>query len=231
MPHPMPSAALRATVADPGPESMGTSSPLRLEALGATPRRDDPYPHLFVPGFVHPAALIAIERDFPVIRKGGSYPLPALRYGPAFAALVAAVESDQMRQQIEQKFGLVLTGRPTLVTVRGMIRPGDGTIHTDSTTKLITMLIYLGSRWDGTGGCLRVLRGSSDLTDYVLEIPPVGGNMLVFQRSDISYHGHLPAQGDRHVLQVNWITDVATRDYELARHRRSAWLKRLNPFG
>ena len=66
---------------------------------------------------------------------------------------------------------------------------------------------------------------------YVCEIPPVRGNMLAFRRSDRSYHGHLPAEDRRLSLQLNWMMDLASRDSELKRHRRSAMLKRINPFG
>ena len=147
------------------------------------------------------------------------------------AALVAALEAPEMRRAVERKFGLSLTDRPTMVTVRGMGRDRDGSIHTDSVTKIITALLYCNQRWEHAGGRLRLLRGADDIEDYVLEIPPIAGNMIVFERSARSFHGHLPASEPRRLLQLNWMVDQSARDRELGRHRRTAWIKRLNPFG
>jgi SM-20-related protein len=60
-----------------------------------------------------------------------------------------------------------------------------------------------------------------------VEIVPKWGTLLAFRRSDRSWHGHLPAEGERRVVQVNWVTSQQMADKELRRHRRSAWLKRL----
>ena len=54
------------------------------------------------------------------------------------------------RETFEEKFELDLTGRPTITTVRGRCDPGDGKIHTDSKTKIITVLIYMNPEL-GTG--------------------------------------------------------------------------------
>jgi hypothetical protein len=58
-------------------------------------------------------------------------------------------------------------------------------------------------------------------------VEPKWGRLLAFRRSDRSWHGHLPAEGERRVVQVNWVTSQAMADKELRRHRRSAWIKRL----
>ena len=207
-----------------------TALPIRLDALAQAALVTAPFRFVYVPGFVAAEMQARVYDDFPVIAKAGSYPVDILDYGPAFGTLVAALEGPPMRRAIEAKFGLSLAGRPTMVTVRGMGRGRDGTIHTDSATKVITLLIYCNRRWDHDGGRLRLLRGPDDIEDYVLEIPPVGGNMVAFQRSTTSFHGHLPASEPRRLLQLNWMVDPAARDRELARHRRSAWVKRLNPF-
>jgi hypothetical protein len=184
-----------------------------------------------VPRFIADHAFARVHDDFPLIEKAGSYPVDFLSYGPAFGALVAGLESPEMRRAVEQKFALDLTGRPTMITVRGMGRDRDGSIHTDSESKIVTLLIYCNRRWEQPGGRLRLLRNGTDLDDFALEVPPVDGNMIMFKRSARSFHGHLPATEPRRLLQLNWMVDRASRDSEIARHRRTAWIKRLNPFG
>ena len=46
-----------------------------------------------------------------------------------------------------------------------------------------------------------------------------------------AWHGHHSYEGPRHVLQLNWMVDVATKEREEGRHKLSAFLKKLNPFG
>ena len=51
--------------------------------------------------------------------------------------------SGAFQKAIEEKFDIDLTDRPTMYTVRGYVRSRDGEIHTDSKTKLITVLLYM----------------------------------------------------------------------------------------
>ena len=46
-----------------------------------------------------------------------------------------------------------------MVTARGVSAARDGQIHTDSRTKLITVLIYMNNAWEAKTGRLRLLRG------------------------------------------------------------------------
>src|SRR3546814_18907825 len=46
----------------------------------------------------------------------------------------------------------------TMVTVRGKTGPRDGFIHTDSLTKIVTMLVYLNEPWEAAGGRLQIGR-------------------------------------------------------------------------
>ena len=70
-----------------------------------------------------------------------------------------------------------------MITVRGRSDGKDGRIHTDSATKIITLLLYLNPSWEAAGR-LRLLRGPDDLDDYAAEVPPLAGTMLAFRRSD-----------------------------------------------
>lgn len=226
-----PAAAAEARGAVPADPAVGADGPLDLAALAATPVATDPFPHVIVPGFLKGAALAAIERDFPAIDRAGSFPPGALSYGPAFAAVLDALEAGPLADAIEAKFGVDLADRPTMVTVRGMTRPKDGQIHTDSTDKLITALLYMNGDWEADGGRLRLLRSADDLEDYAAEVPPVAGTLLVFVNGPTAWHGHKPFAGRRRTIQLNWVTDAGVVTRERRRHGLSAALKRLNPFG
>ncbi len=115
-----------------------------------------------------------------------------------------------------------------MYTVRGFCRARDGQIHTDSKTKIITVLLYMNGReWPSDSGRLRLLRGGTDLEDYVAEVEPAGGTLLVFRRSDNSWHGHHSFEGRRRAIQLNWVTDQSVVDREQGRHGFSSKLKKL----
>lgn len=205
-----------------------TPSPIDLEALaGAAPRRE-PYPHVVVPGLVPRAALAAIGADFPKIGHAGSFPLPTLGYGPAFGALVAALEGAKFRRLVGEKLGIDLEPYPTLVTVRGFLSGREGGIHTDTASKLVTVLLYLNETWSDDAGRLRVLRSAQNLDDFAAEIEPHGGNMLAFRVGERSWHGHLPATGARRAIQLNWVKSRGVVQREVWRHRLSALIKRVS---
>jgi hypothetical protein len=124
-----------------------------------------------------------------------------------------------------------LSGRPTMVTVRGRAQAKDGRIHADSKTKLITVLIYMNEAWEAPGGRLRLLRAPDDLEAVVTEVPPAAGTLLAFRVGHNSWHGHHPASGPRRVVQLNWVESAAVVRRERLRHGLSARMKRLLPFG
>lgn len=205
-------------------------SALNLERLRHAELVSEPFCFVIVPGFIRPEALAAINRDYPAMSRAGSFPVSTLRYGPAFASLIDELQGPAMRSAIEEAFGIDLEGRPTMVTVRGRCRSRDGAIHTDSVTKIITVLIYMNGGWEAPGGRLRMLRSGTDIEDFVAEVPPVEGTLLAFRRSDNSFHGHKPFEGERRSIQLNWVTSEDVVRKELARHRLSAFVKTINPF-
>lgn len=203
---------------------------IEMERLRETPLKTDPYDYVTVENFVPVETLETIAEDFPNLDLPGSFPVEELEYGPRFGDLLERLAQDDFRDAIQEKFGIDLAGRPMTCTVRGAAQRKDGQIHTDSKTKLITVLIYLNPPWQAEGGRLRVLRSGTDLNDFAEEIEPSSGNLLIFRRSDNSWHGHEPFEGTRRSIQINWVTSQAVADKEKARHRVSARLKRFNPF-
>jgi SM-20-related protein len=198
-----------------------------LEALNAAPLIKEPFQYLVVPGFVPPPALAEINRDYPKIATSGSFPVNEVSFGPAFRDFLDELATDEFRGAFEDKFGLDLNGRPHTVTVRGQCSPKDGRIHTDTKSKIITILLYMNSEWETAGGRLRLLKSADDLDDMILEIPPTSGTLLAFRRADNSWHGHKPFSGERRVIQFNWVTSEGDRRLAMLRHHVSASLKRL----
>jgi SM-20-related protein len=203
---------------------------LDLERLRAAPLHDDPFEFVVVDRFVREEHLPALVGDFPTLRRHGSFPLAALSCGADFSRLADELEGEALREEIARKFAIDLAGRPTMITVRGWSDGKDGRIHTDSASKLITLLLYMNPAWDNSAGRLRLLHGADDLDDYAAEVAPLAGTMVAFRRSAASFHGHYPHRGERRSVQLNWVTDAAVVRRELGRHRWSARWKALNPF-
>ena len=209
------------------PTQTDAESLLNIAGLDTVDLHNTPYEYLVMPGFIRQEALAAIGKDFPLIKQAGSFPVDTLQCGPVFMALLQQLEGDAFRQAIAQKFDVDLTGRPTMVTVRGYTDETDGRIHTDSKTKIITVLIYFNEAWQNTGGRLRILRSGTDLEDFAAEVEPGNGTLLAFRRSDNSWHGHQPFIGERRTLQLNWVVSEAVKRREQNRHGVSAYFKKL----
>lgn len=199
---------------------------INLAALRQTPLVRDPYDHVIVDGFVPADALHAVNGDFPKVPTTGSFPLSELSYGPAFATLVDEMLGPEFQDAMAERFQITLDKYFRIVTVRGRVGPHDGGVHTDATWKIISVLLYLNESWEDAGGRLRLLR-DEDVNHTAVEIVPKWGTLLAFRRADNSWHGHLPAEGERRVVQLNWVTSQEMADRELRRHKRSAFFKKL----
>lgn len=200
---------------------------LDLAALERTPLERDPFDYLVVPDFIRPDWLAAINADYPDIAGPGNVDLEDLRYGPAFADLIAALDGAAFREHMSAKFGVDLTRLPETITVRRYCEKTDGHIHVDHRTKVVTTLIYFNQGWDSDGGRLRFLRSADDIEDYAAEVNPLGGTMLAFRRSDKSFHGHKPFVGERRMVQLAWVQEGLVARAEKRVNRMSKPLRRL----
>ena len=200
---------------------------LDLDALAAEPLMREPYDYLVLKNFVRAEAAASVGADYPTVSKAGSFALEDVTVKGAYADLIEELNGEGFRVAIEAKFGMSLAGLPTTFTVRGMCGAHDGQIHTDSKTKVITVLLNLNEPWAEDGGRPRVLKNGEDLEAVAAEVPPDFGTLLVFRRSENSWHGHKPFAGPRRVVQMNWVTSDRVAGWQMFRHRLSAAVKRL----
>ena len=200
---------------------------LNLEKLRSATIETEPFQYVLVSGFLDAASVAAINATYPNIERGGSYPVESLENTMAIKDVIAELDSPEFEAIIEEKFDVALEGRPKMYSLRGYTRAKDGSIHTDSRDKIITVLLYLNENWQQPGGRLRILKNGHDVDDFVAEVPPDNGTLLVFQRSDTSWHGHHPFDGPRRSLQMNWMTSDGSKGWHKIRHSISAAVKKL----
>ena len=175
-------------------------------AIARSPLQFDPFQYVIVPNCIEGDTLKRINLDFPTVPGPGSHPPSELDVRGHFAELLKELEGPMFRDAVEKKSGIDLERRPTMCTVRGYLQKKDGGIHTDSKTKIITVLLYLNEHWSDEGGRLRLLRNGTDLESYAAEVPPTDGTLLLFLRSNNSWHGHKPYERPRRAVQFNWVT-------------------------
>jgi hypothetical protein len=145
----------------------------------------------------------------------------------AIKEVIDELDGPEFQAAIAEKFDVDLDGRPKMYSLRGYTRAKDGQIHTDSKDKIITVLLYLNENWQQPGGRLRILKNGTNVEDYVAEVPPDNGTLLVFKRSDNSWHGHHPFEGPRRSLQMNWMTSEGSKGFHAIRHKLSAAVKKV----
>lgn len=207
------------------------ADPIDLERFTETPLIRDPFDHLVLPGFVPSDVAHDVAGTFPGPNLPGVLPLPAHPADDAFGALIRRLRDPALTRAFSRKFAVPLDPAALMITLRARTRCSDGQIHTDSTTKIVTALIYLNENWADGGGRLRLLRGPDDINDMIAEVPPDAGTLIAFRRTDNSWHGHKPFEGVRRSIMLNWMTSPATMRRELRRHALSAGVKSMLAWG
>ncbi len=200
---------------------------LNPEALRKAPLVAQPFPYLIVDNLIRPEVLPDVVESFPRIPKRGSFPPEAVSYSGRFATLIDEMHSPGLRDLVGDRLGMDLDGRPPMLTIRGRTGKKDGQIHTDSKSKLVTVLLYLNPGWSAPEGRLRLLYNDHDLSRYAAEISPDAGRCLIFKVTPNCWHGHEPFDGERRTIQLNYVTSDEARERDLKRHRFSAYLKGL----
>ncbi len=205
------------------------NSLINLEAIQNTSVNQSPFPYTIIPDFLKAESLHSLVNEYPDINSRGSVPAESLECTPGFRKLLAELEGPALRELIARKFSIDLTNKPTMLTLRGLTTERDGIIHTDSKSKLITVLLYMNATWDSEQGKLRLLNGSDSLDNYFEEISPLAGNCLIFKVTPNGWHGHHPFVGKRLSLQLNYLASQGALTKHLNHHRLTALFKRYLP--
>ncbi len=217
------------------PESDASSPAPRLLDAARLDRPDtvvhqQPFAFLVAREQLPDSARAALAADFPAYPSAGFFPHEAKDCGPSLNRLVDELTSPAFADAIGARLGLPDLGRhPTLVTICRALNKRHGTIHTDSRSKIVTALVYLNEDWPPISeGCLRFLNRIDDIDDLVVpEIRPLYGHLVAFRRADNSFHGHLPHEGERRVVQVAWLTSEDEKLRKTRRGRLSRLFKKL----
>jgi hypothetical protein len=178
---------------------------INLNALRSAELHTDPFDYMVVPDFLSPEVLARVNVDYPAIDSAANHDLENLSYGPAFEALMDELREPAFAKTLGERFDMDLVSLPTTVTVRKFCERTDGNIHTDHKSKVITVLVYFNESWNHEDGQLRMLRSKGDIEDYVAQVPPLGGTLLAFRRTDHSWHGHTRFVGERRMVQLNYL--------------------------
>jgi hypothetical protein len=203
--------------------------PARL-ALASTRVSSEPFAFLVAGDQLAAQARIELDQDFPRYEGAGFFPYAAEDCGPSVNRLVEEITAPAFANALGERLGIPgLADYPTLVTICRSLNRRHGTIHTDSKSKVATALLYLNESWpDTSDGCFRFLNRIDDIDDLAApEIKPLYGTIAAFRRADNSFHGHLPYEGERRVIQIAWLTSEAEKARKTQRGKLSRLFKKL----
>jgi hypothetical protein len=203
--------------------------PARLDRPDTTVQHH-PFPFMVAHGQLPDELRGDLDRDFPRYASAGFFPYETSDCGPSVNALIEDMTRPAFASAIGQRLGIDNLGQyPTLVTLCRLLNKRHGTIHTDSKSKIATALIYLNAQWpDTSDGCLRFLQRIDDIDSVVIpELTPLYGEFAVFKRCENSFHGHLPYEGERRVIQVAWLTSEEEKLRKTKRGKFSRAFKKL----
>jgi hypothetical protein len=192
--------------------------------------RSEPFRFLVAREQLPADAADELQRDFPKYAGAGFFPYEEKDCGPSVNRLIAELTEPAVASAVGARLGIDNLGQyPTLVTLCRALNKRHGTIHTDSKSKVATALLYLNQSWpDTSDGCFRFLKRIDNIDDLVApEIKPLYGNFAVFKRADNSFHGHLPFEGERRVIQVMWLTSIDEKLRKTQRGKLSRLFKKL----
>ncbi|HWA00367.1 MAG TPA: 2OG-Fe(II) oxygenase [Caulobacterales bacterium] len=182
------------------------TSYLNLDAIANASKASEPYRHFQGENFLRAEKIDAVERDYPKLKNAGFLTLQEIEPEGAFAGFMDEMQGAEFSAAVSDALQFDLTKRPKLITIMRLCPKRAGRIHTDGKAKLATMLTYFNRTWPaGHAGAIRVLKSEDNIDDYVAEVPPLMGNIFGFLRSDSSWHGHLPYEGERKVVQITWL--------------------------
>jgi hypothetical protein len=205
---------------------------LNLASIRAARTERQPYNYMIADHVIQPGVVDALRGDFPDIRETGFFPEEDITPKGSFATLLNEMKSREVSEIVSGKLDIDLVEKPKMITIRKLSAAKDGRIHTDSESKIATLLVYLNDSWQASSaGRLRVLRNSQDFEDMAEEISPVVGSLFAFRRADNSWHGHTSFVGERRVVQMTWLRSQADVERKKSRGSLSHFFKKVLRFG
>jgi len=203
------------------------TSILKLDALKNAEVASTPYPYFVVENALADSEVQAVIQDFPKIEQGGSFNIEDVEIKPNFDRFLKSLDTPEFRQILTDKFDVNVMEHPMMITLRGYSRQKDGRIHSDSKSKLFTVLIYLNESWDAPNGRLRILNDDKDINNYVTEINAGPGSLVAFKVTDNGWHGYIPYEGQRQSIQINFLTSEKANAKHKFFHGLSAKVKKI----
>ncbi|MCU4316762.1 2OG-Fe(II) oxygenase [Acinetobacter bereziniae] len=203
------------------------TSILKLDALKNAEVVTTPYPFFVVENALADSEVQAVIKDFPKIEQGGSFNIEDVEIKPNFDRFLKSLDTSEFRQILTDKFDVNVMEHPMMITLRGYSRQKDGRIHSDSKSKLLTILIYLNESWDAPNGRLRILNDDKDINNYVAEIGAGPGSLVAFKVTDNGWHGYIPYEGQRQSIQINFLTSEKANAKHKFFHGLSAKVKKI----
>jgi SM-20-related protein len=200
---------------------------LDLDKIRNAEINTDYFPYCQVDCVIKKERINDILHEFPEINIRGSIPSHRLTYGNTFQKLIDELHHNNLRELVADKFSIDLSQSHPMLTIRGRTEMKDGRIHTDTPSKLMTLLLYLNEDWFEQTGNLRLLKNNESLDNYFEEITPTFGKLLLFKVTDNCWHGHHPFSGKRHTLQFNYVTSQKIVYKEMKKHSFSYTMKKL----
>lgn len=203
------------------------TSILKLDVLKNAEVASTPYPYFVVENALADSEVQAVIQDFPKIEQGGSFNIEDVEIKPNFDRFLKSLDTPEFRQILTDKFDVNVMEHPMMITLRGYSRQKDGRIHSDSKSKLLTVLIYLNESWEAPNGRLRILNDDKDINNYVTEINAGPGSLVAFKVTDNGWHGYIPYEGQRQSIQINFLTSEKANAKHKFFHGLSAKVKKI----
>jgi hypothetical protein len=205
---------------------------LLSERLSANDLRSaqEPFAYMVATGMLGEDASAALHSGFPVSAQAGFIPHQPAACGSKVNRLIAEMTAPAFANALGDRLGVPqMSNFPVLVTICSRLNKRHGTIHTDSRSKIASALLYLNEDWiPGSAGSLRLLAKGDDIESLLTaEIPPLYGTLVAFKRAENSFHGHLPFEGERRVIQFAWLTDRDAFERKTQRGHMQRLFKRI----
>ncbi|WP_317930529.1 2OG-Fe(II) oxygenase [Halioxenophilus sp. WMMB6] len=189
-----------------------------------------PFSFLVAPNMLDESDKQTLIDDFPLNKSAGYLPYNRESCATTINELIDQIAAPGFANPLGEQLGIDnLAQYPTYVSIATKLNKRHGTIHTDGKSKVATLLLYLNEEWSGEGkGCLRFLNKIDDIEDTVVpEIQPKFGTLVAFKRADNSFHGHLPFEGERRVIQIAWLVSDEDAKRKAKRGKLSQKIKNL----